>query len=132
MNNIIKVLMIEPCKHPVISYLDASLSALRNAVNINAVDEGDVKARRISKHIYILYNNAGSLSGLEANRKVGKDIISGTFYIVAVDKEYFPVSLTDKEADKYLKRFWNPESFDDTDVIKSSIHSFFEDIMKYA
>lgn len=124
------MLKIEPNKPPCIAYLDATINAFKKAVNIGAVDEGNVIAKRIGKHIYIIYNESGIFSGLQGNRKVNDDIISGVFYVVAVDDNNCPKSLSAEEIEKYTLRFFEPEYYDDTEVFISNLDMFFDSLLK--
>ena len=71
----IRVLMVEPNKHPKEFLLETTLPALQEAVGglIDIVD--------IDDGICILLNDAGKLAGLEGNRRVGNDVIFGNFYV---------------------------------------------------
>lgn len=42
---------------------------------------------------------------LEANRKIGSDIIAGTFFIAGDDGSEYLVWLTDKQEDMYMEKF---------------------------
>jgi hypothetical protein len=51
-------------------------------------------------------NEEGKLIGLPFNRKIiGFDILVGTFFITAFNKQGDNISLTDKEADAFIRRF---------------------------
>ena len=70
--------------------------------------------------IYILYNPYGCYYDLQPNRKVGKEIIVGVFYVIGVDADYHPRSLTKREIEKYMYLFWEPETYSDSDIIENN------------
>ena len=126
----IRVVMVAPNDLPIMIWMPVSLQTFRAAVNIGAEEEGDVRARKVDDNIYALYHRFGCFAGLESNRMVGNRIISGTFYIVAADKDGYPRSLTKKEAQKYMSMFWDMPDFDSIDVIRAQIRSFEDEIEK--
>ena len=126
----IRVVMVAPDDLPRVVWMPVSLEAFRIAVNMGAEEYGDVKAMKIDDDIYILYHRFGCFAGLEGNRMVGNRIISGTFYVVAADKDGYPRSLTRKEAQKYMSMFWDMPDFDSIDVIRAQMKSFEDEIEK--
>lgn len=120
----IKVLKIEPGAHPFVSFLDSTLEALNNAVRHKDGD-GKAKTKKIGRGVYILFNSDYCFSGLESNRKVKNEIISGVFYVIGADKNHHPRSLTNDEISKYSSVFWETETFDDEEVIKTSFPYLF-------
>ena len=115
----ITVLMIEPQATPVISRLDATMKAFNRAVSIGSYEVGIAKAKKLSAGIYAIFNRAGLFADLEANRKVGKDIIAGVIYIVGVDENCIPRSLTNKEIEKYSDMFWFPEYYSYSELLSN-------------
>lgn len=124
-NRYVRVLIVEPMKYPTISYLDSSIQGLRNAVSIGAIDIGNIKAKKVGKDIYIVFNGDMWFAGLAGNRRVGNDIIAGIFYVLGVDKNYHPRSLTKEELIQYANLFWEPEIFDDEEVVRANLDSMF-------
>ena len=120
----IKVLKIEPGAHPFVSFLDSTLEALNNAVRPGNGD-GKAKTKKIGRGVYILFNSDYCFSGLESNRRVKDEIISGVFYVIGADKKCFPRSLTKAEIDKYTSAFWKTETFDEGEVVKSNLSTLF-------
>ena len=111
----IKALMIEPGMFPVRKELIPTNETFIQAISVGVQEIGGLEKIKIDESVYILYNRNAPLT-LEGNRRVGKKIICGTFYIVAIEKDV-PRSLTDKEIDKYTEKFSVIEFFDDWDVI---------------
>lgn len=112
----IKVLMVEPGKHPKESMLQNDLDSLQKAVSIGSDHQGLIEIIGIDDRVCILCNEEGKLIGLEGNRRVGNDIIAGVFYVVGEDGRGNLVSLPDDEIEKYRKLFWEPEFFSDEAV----------------
>lgn len=112
----IKVLMIEPGKHPIVAELDNTLDSLQEAVSIGANYVGLIEIIQLDENIVILCNEEGKLNGLEGNRRIGNDIMAGTFYICGEDEEGNLTSLSDEAMAKYKSRFWNIEYYTDEEV----------------
>ena len=112
----IKVLMVEPGKHPKATMLKDDLDSLQKAVSIGADHQGLIEFISLGNNDCLLCNEEGKLIGLEGNRRLGRDIIVGVFYIMSEDKEGNLVSLTDKKIRYYTQLFWGPERFDRTEI----------------
>lgn len=112
----IKVLMIEPGKHPKFTMLQDDLDTLQKAVSIGADYQGLIEIISIGNGDCLLCNEEGKLIGLEGNRRLGRDIIVGVFYIMSEDDEGNLVSLSEEKIQYYTERFWVPEVFDRTEI----------------
>lgn len=112
----IKVLMIEPGKHPVVTVLNDDLDSLHKAVSIGAEYQGLIEIIGIGNGDCILCNEEGKLIGLEGNRRLGSDIIAGVFYIMSEGEDGELESLTEEKIKLYTERFWEPEVFDSAEV----------------
>lgn len=121
----IKVLMVEPGKHPRVTTLVNDLDSLQKAVSIGADYQGLIEIISIGNGDCLLCNEEGKLIGLEGNRRVGNDIIVGVFYIMEEDDEGNLVSLSERKIKHYTKLFWEPETFDRTDIEETLICHFF-------
>ncbi len=121
----IKVLMIEPRKKPRVAFLNTSVKAFGCAISIGADEPGEIGVKKIDTGIYVIYNKGRAFSGLEANRRIGKDILAGVIYIIAVDEAYFPRSLNDDEIKKYTHKFIKKETFTEEDIIKNNLRELF-------
>ena len=115
----IRALMVEPMKYPRDVYLESTMSALKSAVSIGCDELCEVKAKKLEKGIYAIFNQDMYYYDLQGNRKIGKDIIAGIFYVLATDANHHPQSLSDNELQKYLNKFWEPEHFTYEDIIES-------------
>lgn len=112
----ITVLMVEPHKHPTITTLVNDLDALQKAVSIGADYQGLIEIIVIEDGVCLLCNEEGKLISLEGNRKIGKDIITGVFYVVGEDDSGNLTSLPKDKIESYQKRFWEPEEYTEADI----------------
>ena len=112
----IKVLMVEPGKHPRVTTLVNDLDSLQKAVSIGADYQGLIEIISIGNGDCLLCNEEGKLIGLDGNRRLGDDIIVGVFYIMSEDEDGNLVSLSERKIKYYTELFWEPEVFDRTDI----------------
>ena len=127
----IKVLVIEPMKHPKVSYIKPTMRAFRRAVKADDIEYGGVEAKKLEKRVYAIFNKDRFLvADLEPNRKIDDDIIAGTMYIVAIDDKSLPISLTSDQVSKYALRFWHIEIFEDIDVVEANLNLMFSRFLK--
>ena len=112
----IKVLMVEPGKHPTVTELDNNLDSLQKAVSINCDYQGLIELIPVELGVVFLCNEEGKLNGMEGNRKFGYDILCGVFYVCSEDDEGNLASLSEENMAKYKSRFWHPEFYTDDDV----------------
>lgn len=122
----IKVLMVEPGKNPHETELENNLDALQSAVSIGASSQGFIEIIPMDDgKALLLCNEEGKLIGLEGNRRVGRDIIAGVFYITTDNEDGELVSLPDELMEEYKQRFWEPEHFTDAEVERAIFMRFF-------
>ena len=116
----ITVVILEPGKMARVGTIDGSLAGMQKFVG------GYIEAfYPFEEPVCIVCNEEGKLLGLEANRRLGRDIIAGVFYVVGEDKRGNFTSLTQAQMEHYTKRFWPPELFllgEITDLIYAYIH----------
>ncbi len=105
----IKALMVKPNERPCAVELYNDLDSLQKAVSIGADYQGLIEFVYLEDNVSILCNEEGKLIGLEANRRLGKDILCGVFYVVAEDEEGNLISLTAEQERKYSNMFWDPD-----------------------
>ena len=120
----IKVLMVEPGKNPKVTMLQNDLDSLQKAVSIGADYQGLIEIVPLGNGDCILCNEEGKLIGLDGNRRVGRDIIVGVFYIMSEDREGNLISLSDKKIKYYQQLFWEPQTFD-RDEIEETMYMYF-------
>ena len=126
----IRVLLIEPMEHPKEYYIEPSMRAFRKAVNVGAAHNGKVEAKKLESGAYAVFNKDRYLTALAPNRQIDDDIIVGTMFIVAVDKNRAPIFMTDEQMRKYALRFWHVESFDEMDVMEANMNTFLRHFLK--
>ena len=101
-----KVVLVEVGKPAKIADIPHDLKAMQTIV------EGPIQALYPwDDPVALVCNEEGKLMGLEGNRRVGRDIISGTFFL-AGDTDYGEFcSLTQEQLNQFSQRFAQPETF---------------------
>ena len=105
----IKALMVNPYERPCTVELCNDLDSLQKAVSIGTDYQGLIEFVYLEDNVSILCNEEGKLIGLEPNRRLGKDILCGVFYVVAEGEEGNLISLTAEQERKYSNMFWDPD-----------------------
>ena len=95
----IRVLVVAPLQKPVIKMIENTLEAQQEIV------EGDIKYINIEDDAVLVCNEEGKLMNLQANSRVGYDVIAGIFFIAHDDGSKYLKSLTDVQIEKYMERF---------------------------
>ena len=126
----IRVLLIEPLEHPEEYRIEPSMQAFRKAVNVGAAHKSKVEVKKLGHGVYAVFNKDRYLTELAPNRQIGDDIIVGTMFVVAVDENRVPISMTDEQMKKYALRFWHVESFDEMDVMEANMNTFLRHFLK--
>ena len=114
----VTALMFSPGQHPQLVPLMDDGPYLAQVVSIGSDLRCTARAMSVGKGVIALYAEEGLTFGLVPNRKVGKRIMTGTFYIVG-EKEDNLRSLTLEEIIKYGKRYWVSEEYTEDEVINS-------------
>ena len=112
--NKIRVLKVEPNKHPEEFMLENELEAMQEAVG------GYIDIVSLEGGVCILLNDEGKLIGLDGNRRIGNDIIVGNFYVCGSNDEGDLVSLTDEEMEQYMDMFYEPEQFTQEEIAETA------------
>ena len=121
----IKVLMVAPREHPKEATLINELDDLQKAVSIGAEYQELIEILPLGNNIFLLCNEEGKIQQLAGNRKVGRDIIAGVFYICSEDEEGNLCSLSDDDMEQYKKRFWEIEEYTQSEVEEAMLIRFF-------
>lgn len=100
-----RVLIIEPNKTPYESTIGGDLESMQKVVG------GLIELVDLDKSTALVCNEEGKCIGLKGNRRVGRDIIAGTFFICGYDNEWEFCSLTDEQVQKYTERFKEDEQY---------------------
>ena len=112
----VTALMIQPGRHPCITQLCADGLYLNYAVSKDCDTLCCASMFALEKNVAVVYAADGVFYGMKPNRRIGKRIITGTFYIVKV-RDGALCSLTEKEIVKYSLRFRERELLTDTEAI---------------
>ena len=115
---LVTALMVKPGEKPCVVRLQDDRDFLNAAVSIGAVLMCTAAVLPIEKDIVAIYAWDGIMAGLRGNRKVGKRIIAGTFYVVRIVGGELQ-SLTEEELEKFNYRFRRIRDYDDDEVIDS-------------
>ena len=114
----VTALMIQPHQHPCITQLCADGLYLNYAVSKDCDTLCCADMFVLEKDIVVVYAADGVFYGMEPNRRIGKRIITGTFYITKI-KNNVMCSLTDREIVKYSLRFRERELWSDAEAINA-------------
>lgn len=114
----ITALMVKPGKQPCVTQIRDDRDFLNCAVSIGADMMCTAAAVPVERGIVAIYAWEGVMAGLPGNRKVGKRILAGTFYIVReIDGDLY--SLADDDIAKFSFRFRKIREYSDDEVIDS-------------
>ena len=125
----IEVVKVSPQKPAEIVKIENTLEGLQKAVSIEAPYIGLIEIIQPDNEedwqICLLCNEEGKILNLPPNRRIGNDIICGTFYITSQDRFGNLASLNETQKQKYLKRFAKPEFIDPAELDKIPLFEFF-------
>lgn len=108
----IQVVIVEPLKAPYKKTIPNNLDAMREIVDgyIEIVRMND--KTKSGAELIITVNEEGKLIGLPFNRNImGFDILAGTFFISAANKQGDNVSIDDETAKRLIKQFSGMEVY---------------------
>ena len=108
----IRVLVVEPMKEPKVEYIENTLDDMQRVVG-GLIEEIDLNDNTV-----LVCNEEGKLMNLQANRRVGRDVIAGTFFIAGDDGSEDLVSLTDEQVNEYKERFHELEEIEQQEVFE--------------
>ena len=115
---LITALMIRPGEQPCVSQVLDDADFLNAAVSYGADMLCTAAAVPVERGIIAIYAWEGVMAGLPGNRKVGKRILAGTFYIVReISGNLY--SLTPDDISRLSFRFRKIKEYSDDDVINS-------------
>ena len=95
----IKVLVVKPFRIPTIEYVENSLSNFQHIVG------GLIEIVMLDNQVDLLCNEEGKLISLNPNRKIGEDIIAGTFILLSSNSDGEFISLNNEKLLEYYNRF---------------------------
>lgn len=105
MEDQIRVLKVEPGKEPEQTMMENTLEAMQSMVG------GYIEMVSLDERTLLVCNEEGKLMGLEGNRRLGSDIIAGTFFVVGDDGCGNLCSLDAHQLNQYTQQFAEPQSF---------------------
>ena len=116
--NEITVLKVEPGKAPEQITIPNTLKAMQELVggHIEIVDY---------QGTCLVCNEEGKLLELEPNRRVGQDVIAGTFFLANHDLEGNLCSLSQEDLVHFQQQFAQPETLTQKDVQNAFDFKFF-------
>ncbi len=103
--NEIKVVRVEPGKTPEVCLIKNDLRSLQEAVSIGADHVGLIEIVSLDVGECLLLNEEGKLIGLQPNRRLGKDILCGVFYIAGENEHGVLTSLSEESTEYYMEYF---------------------------
>ena len=106
----IRVLIVEPNQKPRIEMIDNTLEAKQQIV------EGNIEVIGLSETADLICNDEGKFNGSCPNRRLGNDVIMGTFLIAGTDGSEDFCSLTPEDIEKYKAQFEKIEELSMEDV----------------
>ncbi len=72
----------------------------------------------------LVCNEEGKLNGMEGNRRLEGDVITGPFFIIRDDGEGGTTDLTDEQVEKYSRRFAEPEDISPEEIEENTGFTF--------
>lgn len=109
-DNLMRVVYVEPHKAPYITEIECSLNAEQKAV------DGLIEPIYMDDDTCLVGNEEAKLIGMEGNRRLGDGtIIAGPFFVCGITEDNFR-GLTDKETEKYMNMFAEPENISSEEV----------------
>lgn len=112
----LRVLMIEPNRHPVETRIIDTLERLQRAVSPNGYQSYIEVTYPFDDNAVVLSNDESKLIGMKGNRRVNGGIYAGQIYIVGDDGHGGFCDLTDEQIEKYSDMFSCPEDISDEEV----------------
>lgn len=104
-NKLLRILVVKPNETPYEATINNTLRDIQKAVG------GFFQNVYFEDGCILVCNEEGKLLKLQGNRRVGDDIIVGTFFIVADDNYGDFKSLTDSQLEKYTEMFKDTDEF---------------------
>ena len=123
----IKAVMVKPNETPKTVELKLSIDAFNKAVSVDTGYDCLARCKKLEKGVYLLYADESNALFFTPNRRVGKDIITGVFYVIA-EKDGIPTSLSEHQIEKYKTRFQEPEEFEENEVLYSYLNNLSKEI----
>lgn len=114
----IDALMVKPGEQACVTGILDDTDYLNALVSIGATLMCTAAILPIEKDVVAIYAWEGVMAGLKGNRKIGKRIVAGTFYVVRVVGGKL-CSLTEDDIAKYSYRLRKIRQYSDSEVMDS-------------
>ena len=124
----IRCLKVAPGEPPEECAIVNELESLQEAID-GFIEFMDIEAIDDIEHlcyVSVLCNEEGKINGMPGNRKIGRDIICGTFYVVAITVDGNLASLPEKFMEKYAERFKDPEYYTESEIDSAMLFEFYD------
>ena len=92
--------MVKPNETPKTVELKLSIDAFNKVVSVDTGYDCLARCKKLEKGVYLLYADESNALFFAPNRRVGKDIITGVFYVIA-EKDGIPTSLSEYQIEKF-------------------------------
>lgn len=109
-----RVLIVQPQVRPYVAEIEEGLKPMQEIVG------GPIEMVDLDENTNLVCNEEGKIIGLEGNRRIGRDIIAGTFFLCGFNEEGESISLTDEQISKYYERFRELENYSQEQVEDSA------------
>ncbi|PWL55837.1 MAG: hypothetical protein DBY38_00665 [Clostridium cadaveris] len=109
-----RVLIVQPQIRPYVAEIEEGLKPMQEIVG------GSIEMVDLDENTSLVCNEEGKIIGLEGNRRIGRDIIAGTFFLCGFNEDGESISLTDEQISKYYERFREPEYYCQEEVEDSA------------
>jgi len=109
-----RVLIVQPQIRPYVAEIEEGLKPMQEIVG------GSIEMVDLDDNTSLVCNEEGKIRGLEGNRRIGRDIIAGTFFLCGFNEDGESISLTDEQISKYYERFREPEYYSQEEVEDSA------------
>ena len=109
----LRMLMIQPHRTPIVTYVKDDLAALQRAVSDHCEESFIEYTYPFEDDCMILGNEEAKLNGMEGNRRLGESIYAGPIFITRDDGL---CSLTDEQVIKYSEMFAKPHDISPEEV----------------
>ena len=115
---LLRVVYVEPNRRPFEAEILNDLEHLQKAV------DGYIEPIYMDDGAVIVGNEEAKLRGMEGNRHIGGGVLAGPFFVCGEEAGDFR-SLTDAEADKYMKLFAEPEQISQQEIEADTGYTIF-------
>lgn len=113
-DSIMRVLIVKPQAIPYVLEIEKGLEPMQEIVS------GLIEMVDLDETTCLVCNEEGKLQGLEGNRRIGRDVIAGTFFLCGFNDEGESISLSDDQISKYYECFKEPEYYLEGEVENSA------------